>query len=57
MLFVSGGLSAAAGLRIFAAEKVEQGGVLQSNGFVGFTFIVDKKKEAMPVFSRKKLRT
>ena len=45
VLFVSGGLSAAAGLRIFAAEKVEQGGVLQSNGFVGFTLIVDEKRE------------
>ncbi len=45
VLFVSGGLSAAAGLRVFPAEKVEQGSVLQTNGFVGFTLIVDEKRE------------
>ncbi len=45
VLFVSGGLGAAAGLRVFPAEKMEQGSVLQTHGFVGFTLIVDKKRE------------
>ena len=45
MLFVSGGLGATAGLRVFPAQKMEQGGVLQAHGFVGFTLVVDKKRE------------
>jgi|SRR6476646_330810 hypothetical protein len=45
MLFVAGSLSAASCLHVVAAQKVEQGSMLQSYGFVGFALIVDKKRK------------
>jgi hypothetical protein len=45
MLFVAGGLSAAAGLHVVASQKVEQGSVAQPHGLVGFALFVDQKQE------------
>ena len=43
VLFVSGGLGAAAGLCILPAEKMEQGSALEADGFIGFALIVNQK--------------
>lgn len=45
VLFVSGGLGTLAGLHVVAAQKMEQGSVLQLNGFVGFALFVDQERE------------
>ena len=45
MLFVAGSLSAAAGLHVVAAQKVQQGSVAQADSFVGLAFVVDEKRE------------
>jgi len=43
MLFVAGGLSAAAGLHVVPPQKMEQGSVPQFNRFVGFALFVDQE--------------
>jgi hypothetical protein len=45
MLFMSGGLSATAGLHIIAAQQMKQGSMAQANGLVGFAFVVDQQWE------------
>jgi hypothetical protein len=45
VLFVSGGLGAAAGLRIFPAEKMEQGSALEADSFIGFALVVNQKRK------------
>jgi hypothetical protein len=45
VLFVSGGLGAAAGLCIFPAQKMEQGSAFEADGFIGFTLIVNQKRK------------
>ena len=52
---MSGGLRAAAGLHVVAPEKMEQGSVLQANGFIGFALLVDQKRELDAVFLAKEL--
>ena len=45
MLFVAAGLGALARLHVVSAEKMEQGSVLEANGFVGFAFVVDQERK------------
>jgi hypothetical protein len=45
MLLVASGLGALAGLHVVAPQKVEQGSVLQANGFVGFALLVNQQRE------------
>lgn len=45
VLFMSGRLGALAGLHVVAAQKMEQGSILQFNGFVGFALLVDQQRE------------
>lgn len=45
VLFVSGGLSAAAGLHVVSTQKVEQGSVAQADSLVSFTLFIDQQRE------------
>lgn len=45
VLFVAGGLGAAAGLHVVTAQQVQQGSVAQSDSFVGLTLVVDEERE------------
>jgi hypothetical protein len=45
MLFMAGGLRAAAGLHVVAAQKMEEGSVAQFNRFIGFAFFIDQQRE------------
>jgi len=45
MLFVSGGLRAAARPHVVSTQQMEQGSVAQPNSFVGLAFVIDQKRE------------
>ena len=45
VLFVAGGLSAAAGLHVITAQQVQKGSVAQADSFIGQTLFVDQQRE------------
>ena len=45
VLFVAAGLGAFACLHVVPAEKMEQGSVLEANGFVGFALVIDEERK------------
>jgi hypothetical protein len=54
MLFMAGGLCAPAGLHVVTTKKVEQGSMLEANGFVCFPLIVDQQRKRDVVFLAEK---
>jgi len=53
VLFVAGGLGAAAGLHVIAAQKVQQGSVAQSHGLICQALFVDQERELYAGFIAK----